>query len=264
MELPIHIVNAFAFGAFTGNPAAVVVTERPLAEKLMQQIAAQNNLAETAFVVTGENPMSIRWFTPSVEVDLCGHATLASAQVLFSDVYRDKTELTFSSRSGELRVSRLEEQLQLDFPLRRPDTEPAPSFSTLAAVLGCEPTLIDDCFHATALVVVLKDEHNVPQLQPEMKKIRDLHPFAVALTAPGDSVDFVVRFFAPNAGIDEDPVTGSAYTFLAPYWSERLHKKELSARQLSKRGGELECRVTGNRVLIAGRAMNYLRGNIVV
>lgn len=268
MKLPIHIINAFASGAFsntfTGNPAAVIATETALDETLMQKIAAQNNLSETAFVVTSENPMSLRWFTPTVEVPLCGHATLATAKVLFEKHYRDREELHFSSASGELRVRRKGEQLQLDFPVRRSSGETPPSMTQLADALGCGEGDIEDSFVAGALVVVLKSQRKLEALKPNMVKLGALHCFAVAATAAGESVDFTARFFAPNAGIDEDPVTGSAYTFLAPYWAQRLERDSLSAQQLSARGGELMCTLAGERVLIAGRAQLYLTGEISI
>lgn len=264
MKLPIYIINAFASGAFTGNPAAVIATETALDDTLMQQIAAQNNLAETAFVVTGEDPMPLRWFTPTVEVPLCGHATLATAKVLFEGHYQDREELHFSSASGELRVRRKGEQLQLDFPVRHPSGEIPPSLTRIADAFGCDEGEIEDSFVAGTLVVVLKSQRSLQNLNPDMVKLRALHSFAVAATAAGESVDFTARFFAPNAGIDEDPVTGSAYTFLAPYWAQRLERGSLSAQQLSARGGELMCTLAGERVLIAGRAQLYLTGEISI
>lgn len=260
----MHIVNAFASGPFTGNPAAVIATETALDETLMQRIAAQNNLSETAFVVTGETPMPLRWFTPKEEVPLCGHATLATAKVLFDTRYQDREELRFASASGELSVHRKGEQLQLDFPLRRPSSETPPSITQIADALNCSESELDECFVASTLVVVMKSQESLEKLKPDMIKLRALHSFAVAATAAGRSVDFTARFFAPNAGIDEDPVTGSAYTFLAPYWARRLGRESLSAQQLSARGGDLQCRLAGKRVLIAGRAQLYLKGEISI
>lgn len=264
MKLTMHIVNAFASGPFTGNPAAVIATETALDETLMQRIAAQNNLSETAFVVIGENPMPLRWFTPTVEVPLCGHATLAAAKVLFDTRYQDQEELRFVGASGELSVRRKGEQLQLDFPLRRPSSETPPSITQIADALNCSESELEDCFIASALVVVLKSQESLEKLKPDLVKVRALHSFALAATAAGNSIDFTARFFAPNAGIDEDPVTGSAYTFLAPYWAQRLGRDSLSAQQLSARGGDLHCTLAGERVLIAGPAQLYLRGEITI
>lgn len=264
MILTIHVVNAFGRGPFTGNPAAVIATENALDATLMQQIAAQNNLSETAFVVTGEEPMPLRWFTPTVEVPLCGHATLATAKVLFDGLYHDREELKFYSASGELSVRRKGKQFQLDFPLRRPTGETPPSMTLIADALGCSEGEIEDSFLAGTLVVVLKSQGNLEKLKPDMVKLRKLHTFAVTATAAGESVDFIARFFAPNAGIDEDPVTGSAYTFLTPYWSQRLGRDSLSAQQLSARGGDLQCTLAGERVLIAGHAQLYLTGEISI
>lgn len=260
----MHIVNAFASGPFTGNPAAVIATETALDETLMQRIAAQNNLSETAFVVTGESPMPLRWFTPKVEVPLCGHATLATAKVLFDEHYQDREDLRFASASGELSVCRKGDQLQLDFPQRHPTGETPPPVPQIAEALGCSKTDIEDSLVGWALVVVVKSQTVLQNLKPNLVKLRALHKIAVLVTAPGDSADICARFFAPNAGIDEDPVTGAAYSFLAPYWAQRLRRESLSAQQLSKRGGDLHCTLAGERVLISGRAQLYLKGEISV
>lgn len=264
MKLPIAIVNAFADGPFTGNPAAVVVTEKLLSDELMQFIAAQNNLSETVFVTLDQQPFGLRWFTPKTEIDLCGHATLAAAQVLFSQGYVSGDTISFASLSGELGVRRTGDTLQLDFPARPAVAVDLPSKQDIAAALGCSPEMIEFTVKAKCLMVVLNDEALLAQIQPDLERLKHLDEFAVIITAESRQVDFVVRFFAPNAGIDEDPVTGSAYTTLAPYWADRLGKTRLKARQLSARGGAVECSVQGSRVLISGRVDNYLVGEIEV
>lgn len=264
MKLPIFIVNAFASGPFAGNPAAVVVTEEPLTESLMQNIAAQNNLSETAFVTLGEQPLALRWFTPTVEVDLCGHATLAAAHVLLEHDYIQGERVTFSSLSGELIVRKIDLGLQLDFPLRPAIPTTTPIIDDIARALHCQPDDIECCFKAKALMVVLKDEALLADLQPSIQRLKPLDEFAVMVTAASTQVDFVMRMFAPNAGIDEDPVTGSAYTTLAPYWGHRFAKTHLTAQQLSPRGGCITCDIEGDRVLIAGEVREYLVGEISV
>lgn len=261
MQLALSVVNAFAEGPFTGNPAAVVITRDPLDDGLMQAIAAQNNLAETAFVVTGKTPMTLRWFTPTTEVDLCGHATLASAQVLFSQ-QPQLERVEFDSASGMLSVERCGKRLQLDFPARPARPVTAPDTRAIAAALGCAEDDIVAVAAAKVLLVELRGEDCVARLAPDFRALKTLHSFAVMVTAEGEQVDFVARFFAPNAGIDEDPVTGSAYTTLAPYWRSRLGRNPLTARQLSARGGWLECECRGERVLICGHAEAYLEGSI--
>ncbi|MDQ2076721.1 PhzF family phenazine biosynthesis protein [Marinimicrobium sp. ABcell2] len=263
MKLPIHVVNAFVCGPFTGNPAAVIVTDSALPDDLMQQIAAQNNLSETAFVVTGEQPFHLRWFTPVKEIPLCGHATLATAHVLYAQGVVEAGPIRFNSLSGELSVERKGEALQLNFPVL-PVRSIDISFTQVAEALNCSVDSIELCLQARVLVVVLNDEQTVANLKPNKERIAQLHPFAVMVTAPGESVDFVARFFAPNAGIDEDPVTGSVYCTLAPYWEKRLGKSHLSARQLSRRTGQIHCEVMGDRVLISGKTQRYLNGEIVV
>ncbi|HEY7883920.1 MAG TPA: PhzF family phenazine biosynthesis protein, partial [Cellvibrionaceae bacterium] len=200
MKLAITIVNAFAKGAFTGNPAAVIVTPEPLAENLMQQIAAQNNLAETAFVVTGCEPYSLRWFTPVKEVDLCGHATLAAAKVLFDQGY-PQDQLLFSSLSGELGVRKINSALELDFPARPAGLDADADKESIANAIGCKASDIKECLIANWRVVVVEREETIVQLQPDFAAISALHPFAVMVTATGTDCDFVARFFAPNAGI---------------------------------------------------------------
>lgn len=256
---PIHQVDAFASRLFAGNPAAVVTLDDWLPDAVMQAIAAENNLAETAFVVLREPLAPLRWFTPTMEVDLCGHATLATAFVLFQYHDPGSDEVSFETRSGVLNVARHGDRLTLDFPSRS-GTSVAIS-EALASALGARPT---EAYQARDLMVVFDSEAVVRDLQPDLDRIAAIDAFAVIVTAPGTDVDFVSRFFAPRAGIPEDPVTGSAHCTLAPYWSRRLGRDRLTARQVSRRGGELECELRGDRVLISGRCVEYLRGEINV
>jgi predicted PhzF superfamily epimerase YddE/YHI9 len=259
MKLPLYQVDAFTSRLFGGNPAAVVPLDDWLPDDVLAAIAAENNLSETAFVLPGANPAPLRWFTPAVEVDLCGHATLATAHVLFGHTYPGLDRLTFSTRSGELAVRRDGELLSMDFP-SRPANEVAVTDSMVNA-LGRRPNA---AFRARDLMAVFDTESDVRDLQPDFQRIAALDAFAVIVTARGDDVDFVSRFFAPAKGIAEDPVTGSAHCTLIPYWAARLGKTEFTARQLSRRGGELYCKLRGDRVDIAGRAVEYLRGEITI
>lgn len=259
MKIPIWQVDAFAGHIFAGNPAAVCVLDEELPGAVMGKIAAENNLAETAFVQRAREGggWSIRWFTPAVEVDLCGHATLAAAFVLFSEKLVQEREILFHSKSGLLKVSRQDERLLLDFPARPPRR--IESWPGLEEALGVKPR---ELWLARDLLAVLETEEEVRNLLPDMARLARLEVFAVCVTAPGSEADFVSRFFAPGQGIPEDPVTGSAHCSLAPYWAGRLGRNELKARQVSPRGGELHCRVNGDRVEIGGRAALFLRGEI--
>lgn len=261
MRLAMDVVNAFARGPFTGNPAAVIVTETPLSDTQMQAVAAQNNLAETVYVVTQQTPWSIRWFTPAREVDLCGHATLAAAYVLSERGLLAGDRVEFSSHSGPLAVTRQGDGWQLDFPARVTGPALDVEFGHIASALGCDQSAIVTCYDGVQLMVVMADEAAVATLNPDFQALSRLHDFAVMVTAAGTE-DFVARFFAPNAGIDEDPVTGSAYTTLMPYWAEHLQLSQCRARQLSVRGGWLECTLADTRVLIAGVVEPYLQGEI--
>jgi PhzF family phenazine biosynthesis protein len=226
---------------------------------MLQRIAAENNLAETTFVLPGEEAMPLRWFTPTVEVDLCGHATLATAHVLFRYYLPKAAELVFDTRSGHLRVKREGDLLSLDFPARPGSS--AEVTDALVNALGARPTA---AYRARDVMAVFDSESQVRDLQPNIERIAELDTFAVIVTAPGREADYVYRFFAPRHGVDEDPVTGSANCTLVPYWAKRLGKAELTARQLSSRGGELRCTLKGERVLIAGRTVEYLRGEITL
>lgn len=257
MKLPIYQVDAFTSRLFGGNPAAVVLLGDWLPDSMLAAIAAENNLAETAFVIPRADVSPLRWFTPSVEVDLCGHATLAAAHVLFRDLFPGQRRLVFSTLSGELAVARDGDTLGLDFPSRpgkRIDVT-----ETLAEALGAMPL---EAYLARDILAVFGTEAEVRSLRPDLPRVAALDAFAVIATAPGDEADFVSRFFAPRQGLPEDPVTGSAHCTLTPYWAARLGQPRLRARQVSARGGELECELRGDRVLIAGRAIEYLRGEI--
>lgn len=259
MKLPLFQIDAFTNHLFGGNPAAVVLLESWLPDKVLAAIAAENNLAETAFVIPGSDEIPLRWFTPTVEVDLCGHATLAAAHVLFRYFTPSANQLTFVTRSGNLVVTADTDRLTLDFPAR-PGVSVEVS-EQLVSALGARPR---EVFLARDLLAILDCESDVKNLQPDFARIAALDAFAVIVSAPGETVDFVSRFFAPGAGIPEDPVTGSAHCTLVPYWAARLGKSSLTAKQLSARGGDLSCRLSGNRVLISGSAVEYLHGEIDV
>lgn len=258
MTIPIYQIDAFADALFRGNPAAVCPLDSWLPDEVMQSIAEENNLAETAFYVGHEGEYRLRWFTPATEVDLCGHATLAAAHVIFGR-NPGLTRVTFQSRSGPLHVAREAELLTLDFPLQRGQRCDTPEILTQA--LGCRPR---ECFRAMDYLAVFDAESDIAGMAPDFRIMAALDLRGVIVTAPGRESDFVSRFFAPNCGIDEDPVTGSAHCVLAPYWAQRLGKTTLSARQLSKRTGTLRCRVAGERVFISGRTVPYMEGTIHV
>lgn len=255
MRLPLYQIDAFASRPFAGNPAAVVPLTAWLPDDLMQAIAAENALSETAFFAPEGGSHRIRWFTPACEVDLCGHATLASAFVYFTELEPRRSTVTFQSRSGPLSVSREGELLVLDFPSRPPAAaDPLPG---LAEALGARPV---ELWRARDLVAVLDSEATVRALQPDLTALARFDEFAVIVTARGQEADFVSRFFAPRKGVPEDPVTGSAHTTLVPFWAQRLGKAKLRALQVSPRGGELFCEAKGERVAIAGRAVKVLEG----
>ena len=257
MKLPLYQVDAFTQRLFGGNPAAVVLLDAWLPDRMLAAIAAENNLAETAFVIPRPDASPLRWFTPAVEVDLCGHATLAAADVLFRYRYPSLARLAFSTKSGELVVTREGALLKMDFPAR--PGKPIAVTDALAAALGVRPR---EAHMARDLLAIFGSESEVRALRPDFARVASLDAFAVIVSAPGDTVDFVSRFFAPAAGIPEDPVTGSSHCTLAPYWAARLGKNQLTAKQLSARGGDLLCELRGDRVVIAGHVVEYLRGEI--
>ena len=257
MQLKLYQIDAFASKLFEGNPAAVCPLNEWLPETTMQSIATENNLSETAFFVPQEDRFAIRWFTPDGEVDLCGHATLASAYVLFNLLGYDEEEIEFDSKSGILAVSRENEWLKLDFPCQPPMPCEAPA--ELLAAFDQTPM---ECLKGEDWMVVFADESAIEAAEPDFAKLRELDLRGVIITAKSSRYDFVARFFAPKYGIDEDPVTGSAYTQLAPYWASKINKTRFHAKQLSKRGGELICELAGDRVFIYGQAVPYLEGTI--
>ena len=262
MRLPIFHVDAFTEQVFGGNPAAVCPLESWLPASLMQRIAMENGLAETAFFVPDDHGFAIRWFTPEIEMDLCGHATLASAHVLIEHLGCTLTSLCFRSASGELAVTREQTGwLTLDFPARMPTPAQAP-----ALILEGLNTRPREVLKARDYVLVFETEDLIRHITPNQGLLNqiNLDPGGICVTAPGQDVDFVSRFFTPQASVFEDPVTGSAHCSLIPYWAQKLGKSELTARQLSPRGGRLFCRSAGERVLISGMAVTYLEGVITV
>ncbi len=258
VRIPIYQIDAFTRRVFAGNPAAVCPLDKWLPDNTLQAIAAENNLSETAFFVRRGARFHLRWFTPAREVDLCGHATLAAAFVILNHLHPSLEAAVFDTMSGELTVRRDGELLSMDFPARPP--RPAPENPMLAEALGATPR---EVWAARDLMALFASEEEVCALRPDMAKLAQLDAFAIIATAPGRDCDFVSRFFAPRAGIAEDPVTGSAHCTLVPYWSHRLGKPRLFARQVSTRGGELWCEDQANRVIIKGRAVLFLRGEAV-
>ncbi|MCP1728471.1 PhzF family phenazine biosynthesis protein [Natronospira proteinivora] len=259
-RLPIFQVDAFSDQVFAGNPAAVVPLPSWLPEVTLQAIAAENNLSETAFVMADGHRWQIRWFTPSREVDLCGHATLASAWVIQQEFGLQGQAIEFDSASGPLTVSNDEAgRLVLDFPSRPPVPADTALRAELTQALGEEPEVV---MQATDVLAVYRQIESIQRMQPDMAAMAALDARGVIVTAPGRGCDFVSRFFAPKVGVPEDPVTGSAHCTLIPYWAKRLEVTRLHARQVSKRGGELFCRALGDRVQIAGHASLYMSGVI--
>lgn len=261
MDLKIYQVDAFAEKTFQGNPAAVCPLDEWLPSSIMQLIALENNLSETAFFVQEGQDYRIRWFTPASEVDLCGHATLASAHVLYQHLGLTDTTIRFQSRSGLLEVQQANGAYTLDFPTDQLKQEDNTN-SLIEEVLGCHPLEVwrgkDD------LMIVLASEQAVKNLSPDFTKMKAIPTRGVIATATGAEADFVSRCFFPNVGINEDPVTGSAHTTMIPYWSRQLQKTELTARQISARGGNLLCQMLGERVKISGTCVTYLEGNISI
>ncbi len=258
MTLTIYQVDAFSDHLFGGNPAAVCPLQTWLDPSLMQQIATENNLAETAFFVPDEKGFALRWFTPAMEVDLCGHATLATAHVLFQHLGFSGEQIAFQTRSGTLKVDRKEGGYEMDFPSQPPVASGVPA--ALVSALGVEALYVGQS--TNYYFVTVADQQTVLATQPDMRALKKLEKIGVIVSAPGEEADFVSRFFAPKAGIDEDPVTGSAHAALIPYWGTKLNKTHLWALQLSPRQGELFCEWQGERVKIGGKAVTYLIGEI--
>lgn len=258
MQYSIFQIDAFASQLFTGNPAAVVPLDQWLEPELMQQIAMENNLAETAFFVREGEDFRIRWFTPELEINLCGHATLASAYVLFNQLGYEKDQMVFHSKSGPLKVHRENDLIYLDFPSWKPEKIEAYPEALLAGLGVGQPVGV---YSYREYLVELDNEKQVKELDPDFSILGKLDKMVI-VTAPGNEVNFVSRFFAPTAGINEDPVTGSAHSQLIPFWAEKLGKNKMVARQLSKRGGTVYCELKGDRVIMGGSAVFYMEGRI--
>lgn len=258
MMIPFYQVDAFTDRLFGGNPAGVCPLEQWLSDDIMQKIAMENNVSETAFFVTKDDGFHIRWFTPKVEVNLCGHATLASAHIIFQNLNYKKDVIAFESRSGVLHVRKEGDLLVLDFPANLPRRTGLPE--EFIPALNITPV---QCYRGREDYLLLyKSQREIEALIPDFKKLEKIDARAVIVTAGGDEVDFVSRFFGPRVGVDEDPVTGSAHTVLIPFWAEKLGKNEMKALQLSRRGGKLFCRLRDDRVDIGGKAVTFLHGEI--
>ena len=257
MKIPLYQVDAFTDKVFGGNPAAVCPLESWLDKSLMQNIAAENNLSETAFYVKKGEQFEIRWFTPKLEIDLAGHPTLATAHVIFNHTDYNKNEITFVSSGGELIVTKSNDLLLMNFPARPP--EPVMTPDSLVKGLGLKPL---EVLKSRDYLVLYPSEENILSIKPKFDALAELDCLGIIITARGNQSDFVSRFFAPRAGINEDPVTGSAHTTLIPFWAEKLDKKSLHAFQLSERKGELFCEYLGDRVKIGGYAVTYLKGEV--
>jgi len=260
-NIPIYQIDAFTSRIFAGNPAAVCPLEAWLADEVLQAIAAENNLSETAYLLARDDgDYDLRWFTPAVEVDLCGHATLASAYVVGMHLEPGRDRVRFHSRSGPLEVVRDGAVYALDFPSQPPEPVSPETARTVAEALGGQPL---EVHRAVKYLARLADQQAVLAADPDLEQVRHLDD-GLIVTAPGEDCDFVSRYFAPHAGIPEDPVTGSAHCVLTPFWARRLDKAEMTARQVSRRGGELDVADRGARVRIAGRCAPYLSGRISV
>jgi len=253
MKLSLYQIDAFANKIFEGNPAAICPLNKWLPDDLMQSIATENNLSETAFFVKTNKGYGIRWFTPTNEVDLCGHATLASAYVIFSILRYEENEILFESKSGLLKVKQNEDWLEMNFPSQPPVKCPVPK--QLLEAFDEEPM---ECLCSEDYVLVFKNEESILNATPNISLLSKLNLRGVVITSKSDGYDFISRFFAPKYGINEDPVTGSSFTQLIPYWSKKLNKQVLNAKQVSKRGGEVRCTNLNERVQISGRAVKYM------
>ncbi len=259
MELTLYQIDAFANRPFKGNPAAVIPLETWLPDDTMQSIAEENNLSETTFFVPTKTGFHIRWFTPSTEVELCGHATLAAAYVLFNFLGYDKGIIEFDSKSGMLTVSQKNDWLVMDFPAQPPVLCDVPD-----EIINAFDKKPIECLRSEDYIVVFEAESDISSVKPDMDYLKKLDLRGVIITSKSQQYDFVSRFFAPKYGIDEDPVTGSSHTQLIPYWAQKLGKTKLTAKQVSRRGGELICELQNDRVLISGKAVKYLEGRIEI
>lgn len=256
----IFQVDAFNNAVFKGNPAAVCPLEKWISDELMQAIAEENNLSETVFFVKNENSFDIKWFTPTCEIDLCGHATLAAAHIIFSELNFKEKQLEFNSKSGKLTVTKSENWYTLNFPSEEFTEIETPDFLKQALNVPVLKTFTGKW----KLLVELENEAVIKNLNPNFHLLTQLESSGIIVTAKGDTADFVSRFFAPKIGINEDPVTGSAHTLLIPYWAKKLHKTKLEAVQLSKRTGILKCEYLNDRVEMSGQAVTYLKGQLIL
>jgi PhzF family phenazine biosynthesis protein len=259
MELTLYQIDAFTSKPFKGNPAAVIPLETWLPDDAMQSIAEENNLSETTFFVPTKSGFHIRWFTPITEVDLCGHATLAAAYVLFNFLGYDKGTIAFDSKSGMLTVIQNKDWLVMDFPAQPPIHCDLPD--DIIKAFGKKPI---ECLRSEDYIVVFETESDISSVNPDMDYLKKLDLRGVIITSKSQQYDFVSRFFAPKYGIEEDPVTGSSHTQLIPYWAKKLGKTKLTVKQVSRRGGELICELQNDRVLISGKAVKYLEGRIEI
>lgn len=260
MKIPYYQVDVFTNSVFSGNPAGVCLLDEWIDKSILQNIAAENNLSETAFLVKKGRQFEIKWFTPTVEVDLCGHATLASAFVIFNYIDKSRKKITFISNSGIIKVVHFNGILAIEFPSRIAKTCNIP----ISLLKGLKKKPKEVLYSIQDYLVVFRSESEIRELEPDMSEFKKLDSFGIIVTSVGDNSDFVSRFFAPNAGVDEDPATGAAHTILIPYWASRLGKTNLHAYQISKRGGELYCEDCGDKVHIAGRAVIFLIGTIEI
>ena len=259
--MQIYQVDAFTDAVFGGNPAAVVPLKEWLSDDIMQKIAAENNLAETAYYIPDGDDFKLRWFTPRIEVKLCGHATLATAHVLFSEKGYDKDQVVFHTKSGALTVKKTSNGYEMDFPADQIELVENPPQGLID---GLKVDILEVWKGDTDYMVILENEKLVQSLSPDFRLLGSYEARGTIVTGVGDQVDFVSRCFYPQAGIDEDPTTGSAHTSLTPYWANKLGKNTLQARELSKRIGNLECVATGDRVLLRANAVTYLKGEIKI
>jgi PhzF family phenazine biosynthesis protein len=259
MEIKIYQIDAFADNTFEGNPAAVCPLDEWVSDELLQKIAEENNLSETAFFVAEDNGYALRWFTPEDEVDLCGHATLATAHVLFQHLAYVKKSILFYTKSGTLEVERSGTGYSMSFPAS--DVKPIDTPAELKEALGLVPTKTLIAFD---YIVVLDSESQVKSVSPDFVKLQALDLRGVVVTAPGDEVDFVSRCFFPKLRVNEDPVTGSAHCELAPYWAKKLSRNKLFGKQLSQRTGMVQCEVIGDRVILSGNAVDYMSGIVTI
>lgn len=266
MNISVYQVDAFANRVFEGNPAAICPLEQWLPEQTMQALAAENNLSETAFFVPVEDGFELRWFTPTTEVGLCGHATLAAAHVLFEELGYQEEEIRFNTKSGLLCVTRGgkngeggDELLSMDFPAQAPI-----SFELPMQIVQAFHATPEDCLKFADIIAVFPSEDLVREADPDMELLAQLDCRGIIITAESKEYDFIARWFGPRTGIKEDPVTGSAFTQLVPYWAKRLGKTSFHAKQVSERGGELSCELAGDRVIISGKAVLFMRGVIEI